>query len=158
MKNSSIVSLLSLGTVALASENYTDYILSSGAIKLGIWQTAYDKAEAFVSTLTTAEKSSIISGGDAGNFSALAMLDSSSNPLTYYFVTTWPAGLAMAMTWNQSTIEAQGAALGAEYGGKGISLAYAPTLEPLGRSAWCGRTGETYGPDSYFAGKAGGSL
>ncbi|KAF2709060.1 glycoside hydrolase family 3 protein [Pleomassaria siparia CBS 279.74] len=158
MKSTSIAFVLSLGTAALvsASDNYTDYLLSSGTIKLGIWQPAYDRASAFVSTLTTAEKISIISGGDAGNFSAMAMLDSSSNPLTYYFVTTWPAGLAMAMTWNQSTIEAQGKALGDEFKGKGVNLAFAPTLEPLGRSAWGGRTGETYGPDSYFAGKMGG--
>lgn len=158
MKVSSVAYLLSLGSTALASasNNYTDYLLSSGTIKLGVWQSAYDRASSFVSTLTTAEKISIISGGDAGDFSAMAMLDSSSNPLTYYYVTTWPAGLAMAMTWNQSAIEGQGNALGAEYKGKGINLAYAPTLEPLGRSAWCGRTGETYGPDSYFAGKMGG--
>lgn len=42
--------------------------------------------------------------------------------------------------------------------GKGINLAYAPTLEPLGRSAWCGRTGETYGADSYLNGAIGGKF
>jgi beta-glucosidase len=80
------------------------------------------------------------------------MLDSSTNPLTYYYVTTWPAGLAMAMTWDKDVIHDQGQALGAEFRGKGINLAYAPTLQPLGRSAWGGRTGETYGPDSYLNG------
>jgi beta-glucosidase len=65
---------------------------------LGEWQAAYDKAYALVQTLGSSEKLSIITGGDGGNFSALAMLDSSTNPLTYFYVTTWPAGLAITMT------------------------------------------------------------
>lgn len=69
-------------------------------VKLGEWQDAYDKASAFVGTLTTSEKISLITAGDAGNFTALNMLDSATNPLAYYYVTTWPAGLAMAMTWD----------------------------------------------------------
>jgi hypothetical protein len=127
---------------------YTHVLL----VNLGEWQDAYDKASSFVQGLTTAEKISFIGGGDAGNISSLHMLDSSTNPLTYYYVTTWPAGLAMAMTWDKDAILGQGEALGSEFRGKGINLAYAPTLQPLGRSAWGGRTGETYGPDSYFSG------
>ncbi|KAF3025618.1 hypothetical protein E8E14_012815 [Neopestalotiopsis sp. 37M] len=141
-----------------ASANYTDYLLSSGTVKLGEWQDAYDKAAAFVQSLNTSDKISFIGAGDAGNMSALHMLDSSTNPLTYFFVTTWPAGLAMSMTWDKEAIRGQGSALGVEYRGKGINLAYAPTLQPLGRSAWGGRTGETYGPDSYLAGAMAGQF
>ncbi|KAK6208423.1 ssDNA-binding protein, mitochondrial [Pestalotiopsis sp. IQ-011] len=141
-----------------ASANYTDYLLSSGTVKLGEWQDAYDKAAAWAQSLNTSEKVSFIGAGDAGNMSALHMLDSSSNPLTYFFVTTWPAGLAMSMTWDREAIRGQGSALGVEYRGKGINLAYAPTLQPLGRSAWGGRTGETYGPDSYLAGAMAGQF
>ncbi|KAF7531021.1 hypothetical protein G7054_g9262 [Neopestalotiopsis clavispora] len=141
-----------------ASANYTDYLLSSGTVKLGEWQDAYDKAAAFVQSLNTSEKISFIGAGDAGNMSALHMLDSSTNPLTYFFVTTWPAGLAMSMTWDKDAIRGQGSALGVEYRGKGINLAYAPTLQPLGRSAWGGRTRETYGPDSYLAGAMAGQF
>jgi beta-glucosidase len=90
------------------------------------------------------------------NFTALHMLDSSTNPYTYYYVTTWPASLAMAMTWNQTGIHDQGQMLGSEFRGKGINLAYAPTLQPSGRSAWGGRQGETYGPDSYLNGHMSG--
>ncbi|KAN0112867.1 glycoside hydrolase family 3 protein [Hyaloscypha variabilis] len=90
------------------------------------WQAAYDKAYALIQTLS----------GDGGNFGVLATLDSSTNPLTYFYVTTWPAGLAIAMTWDKDAIQAQGKALGMEFRGKGINLAYAPTIEPLGRSAY----------------------
>jgi beta-glucosidase len=149
---------LAAGVLGDASANYTAQLLSSGTIKLGDWQSAYDKAYAIVQNLNTTEKLSIITGGSGGNFSALAMLDSSTNPLTYYYVTTWPAGGAMAMTWDKDAILGQGSALGSEFRGKGINLAYAPTLEPLGRSAWCGRIGETYGADSYLNGAMGGSF
>ncbi len=88
--------LLFGGVLGDASSNYTQQLLSSGTIKLGDWQEAYDKAYALVQTLNTTEKLSIITGGDGGNFSSLHMLDSSTNPLTYFYVTTWPAGSAMA--------------------------------------------------------------
>jgi beta-glucosidase len=105
-----------------------------------------------VETLSTAEKISFIAGGAAGNQSALHMSDSSTNPINYNYVTTWPAGLAMVMTWDKDAIHGQGEAVGSEFRGKGINVAFAPTLEPMGRSAWDGRTGETYGPDSYLNG------
>lgn len=127
-------------------------------VKLGEWQDAYNKASAFVGTLTTSEKISLITAGNAGNFTALNMLDSATNPLAYYYVTTWPAGLAMAMTWDTEAAFGQGNGVGAEFKGKGVHLAYGPTLQPLGRSAWCGRTGESYGLDSYHAGLMAGAV
>ncbi|KZL86990.1 beta-glucosidase d [Colletotrichum incanum] len=141
-----------------ASTNYTEQLLSSGTIKLGAWQDAYDKAIALVATLTTEEKISIIAGGDGGNWTALKNLDSATNPLTYFYVTTWPAGLAMAMTWDAAAAQGQGHGVGEEFKGKGINMAFGPTLEPLGRSAWGGRSGETYGVDSYLAGIMAGSV
>ncbi|KAG6366974.1 hypothetical protein INS49_001155 [Diaporthe citri] len=107
--------------------------------KLGEWQDAYDKASAFVGTLTTSEKISLITAGDAGNFSAMNMLDSATNPLAY-------------------DLARRGKGVGAEFKGKGVHLAYGPTLQPLVRSAWCGRTGESYGLDSYHAGIMAGAV
>jgi beta-glucosidase len=63
------------------------------------------------------------------------MLDSSSNPLAYFYVTTWPAGLAISMAWDKDAILGQGYALGSEFKGKGINLAKAPIQEPFKRSA-----------------------
>lgn len=87
-------------------------------MKLGDWQDAYEKASVLVEGLTTTEKLSIIARTDVNNFTALQMLDSSTIPYTYYYVTTWPAGLAMAMTWNQTGIHEQGQSLGEEFRGK----------------------------------------
>lgn len=86
------------------------------------------------------------------------MLDSSTNPINYYFVTAWPAALAMSMTWDKDAVRGQGQALGAEYKGKGVNIACAPTVQPLGRSPWGGRSGESYGPDSFLSGIMGGAV
>ncbi|KAI1079844.1 putative beta-glucosidase D [Whalleya microplaca] len=155
-----LLSLLLYGDFASAdaSSNYTAQLLSSNTVKLGDWQSAYDKASEFVKTLTTAQKLSLITGGTVNNVSAPVMLDSATNPLTYYYVTTWPAGLAMAMTWDKDAIYSQGQSVGSEFKGKGINMALGPTTQPLGRSAWAGRTGETYGADSYLNGAMSGSF
>ncbi|KAK7746558.1 hypothetical protein SLS62_009355 [Diatrype stigma] len=157
MKIASILPFLSLllhGSIvsAEASSNYTAQLLSSNTVKLGEWQAAYDKASAIVKTLTNAQKISLITGGNAGNLTALDLLDSATNPRTYYYVTTWPAGQAMAMTWDKDAIYNQGQAVGSEFRGKGVNMALGPTTQPLGRSAWAGRVGETYGVDSYLNG------
>ena len=109
-----VLLLARAGVLRDPSANYTEQLLCSGTIKLGNWQAAYDKAYALAQTLTTAEKLSIVSGGNGGNFSALAMLDSSSIPLSNFYVTTWPAGMALGMTWDKDAILTQGSALGAE--------------------------------------------
>lgn len=67
-------------------------------------------------------------------------------------VTTWPAALAMAMTWDKDLVYNQSYGLGSEMWNKGINMANAPTAQPLGRSPWGGRNGETYGPDAYLNG------
>ena len=64
----------------------------------------------------------------------------------------------MSMTWDKDAIYSQGKGLGAEFKGKGMNVAYAPTVQPLGRSAWGGRSGESYGPDSYLSGIMAGRL
>lgn len=61
-------------------------------------------------------------------------------------------------SWDKEAITQQGQALGSEFKDKGVNVAYAPTVQPLGRSPWGGRNGETYGPDSYISGILGGAL
>jgi beta-glucosidase len=148
------VASLLVGTAVAdtGSANYTDYLLSSGTVKLGVWQDAYDKANATVSALTLTEKLYLINGIAAGGLTALRGSDSSSNPLYYIFVTAWPSGISMTMTWDRDLIRQQGEALGAEFVGKGLNYANAPTLEAMGRSPWGGRIAESYSPDSYLAG------
>lgn len=144
-------------SAASASSNYTTQLLSSGYISLGEWQSAFDDAQTFVASLTTEEKISIIGAGDGGNFTALTFKDGSSSILDYFYVTTWPAPLAMAMTWDKDMVYAQSVGLGSELRAKGIQIANAPTAQPLGRSPYGGRNGETYGPDSYLNGIMFGS-
>lgn len=134
--------------VDIITRNQSD----ESAANLGDWKPAYIKAAAYARSLSTTEKISLITGGDAGNISALTFKDGSASVLDFYYVTTFPAALAMAMTWDKDAIYGQSVALASEMKAKGINIANAPTSEPLGRSPWGGRNGETYGPDAYLNG------
>ncbi|KAL1638696.1 hypothetical protein SLS58_008728 [Diplodia intermedia] len=149
----SSLSLLSSSVAAWTySTNYSAQLLSSGTVHLGEWQEAFEKSQRFVSTLSDSEKIDIITAGSAGNFTGLNKKDGSASVLDYYWVTTWPAALSMAMTWDKDLVYNQSYGLGSEMWNKGINMANAPTAQPLGRSAWGGRNGETYGPDAYLNG------
>ncbi|ROV87592.1 hypothetical protein VSDG_09627 [Cytospora chrysosperma] len=138
---------------AADTANYTSSsLLSSGYINLGEWQDAFDKSQALLDTLTTAEKLSIVCGSGGGNFTALTSKDSAASVLYEYYVTTWPVPLALAHSWNKTLVYGQGAALATEHKARGINLVNCPTSQPLGRNPWGGRNGETFGPDSYLNG------
>ncbi|KUI64586.1 putative beta-glucosidase D [Cytospora mali] len=140
-----------------SSSNYnTTSLLSSGYLKLGDWQDAYDKSKALLDSLTTAEKLSIVCAGDGGNFSSLYFKDSSSTVLYEYYVTTWPASLSLAHSWNKSLVYEHGGALATEHKARGVNAVNCPTSQPLGRNPWGGRLGETFGPDSYLNGQMTG--
>ncbi|KAF2144828.1 glycoside hydrolase family 3 protein [Aplosporella prunicola CBS 121167] len=134
------------------STNYTSQLLSSGTVNLGEWQSAYDEAKTFVEGLTTAEKISLITGSDVGNFSALNFKDSGASILDYFYVTTWPVGSALAMTWDKNLAYTQHKALGSEFRNKGLQVINGPVSQPLGRTPWGGRNAESFGPDSYLNG------
>jgi beta-glucosidase len=63
---------------------------------------------------------------------------------------------ALAMTWDKDAIYKQGKAVATEFYQKGLQLLAGPVSNPMGRSAWGGRNGESFGPDSYFNGILGG--
>ncbi|OJD29404.1 beta-glucosidase d [Diplodia corticola] len=149
---SSLSLLFSNATAWTYSTNYSAQLLSSGTIHLGEWQEAFERSKQFVATLSNSEKIDIITEGSAGSFPGLSTSDGSASVLDYYWVTTWPAPLAMAMTWDKELVYNQSYGLGSEMWNKGINLANAPTAQPLGRSPWGGRNGETYGPDAYLNG------
>ncbi|KAL1638323.1 hypothetical protein SLS56_000131 [Neofusicoccum ribis] len=151
----SAVTLLVQGLHAY-STNYTSQNLASGTIKLGDWQDAYDRAKSFVDGLSTSEKISLITGSDVSNFTALYFRDSGDSILQYYYVTTWPLSSSLAMTWDKDMMYQMYKALGDEFYAKGINVANGPVSQPLGRSPWGGRNGESFGPDSYLNGIAFG--
>jgi beta-glucosidase len=67
-------------------------------------------------------------------------------------VTAFPDGENAAATWDPSLIEQEGAAMGAEFAGKGVNLSLGPTTNLVRDPRW-GRTYETYGEDPYLAGQ-----
>ncbi|ROW17623.1 hypothetical protein VPNG_00874 [Cytospora leucostoma] len=126
--------------------------LSSGYINLGEWQDAYDKSTALLDSLSFDEKLAIACEGSGGNFSALYFKDSAASVLYEYYVTTWPAAISLAHSWNKTAISGHGGALASEHKARGVNVVTAPTSQPLGRNPWGGRNGETFGPDSYLNG------
>lgn len=93
-----------------------------------------------------------------GNFTALLFKDAAAAPIDDFFVTTWPAPLALAHSWNRSVVYAQAGGLAKENKARGSNFVTAPTTQPLGRSAWGGRGGETFGPDNYLNGQLTGRM
>jgi beta-glucosidase-like glycosyl hydrolase len=67
-------------------------------------------------------------------------------------VTAFPDGENAAATWDPSLIQQEGAAMGAEFAGKGVNVALGPTTNLVRDPRW-GRTYETYGEDPYLAGQ-----
>jgi beta-glucosidase len=67
-------------------------------------------------------------------------------------VTAFPDGENAAATWNPALIEQEGAAVGAEFAGKGVNVSLGPTTNLVRDPRW-GRTYETYGEDPYLAGE-----
>lgn len=56
------------------------------------------------------------------------------------------------MTWDKKAIYEQARAVASEFYQKGVQVINGPTSQPLGRTPWGGRLGETFGPDPYMNG------
>ena len=67
-------------------------------------------------------------------------------------VTAFPDGENAAATFDPTLIQQEGAAMGAEFAGKGVNVALGPTTNLVRDPRW-GRTYETYGEDPYLAGQ-----
>jgi beta-glucosidase len=67
-------------------------------------------------------------------------------------VTAFPDGESAAATWDPALIQQEGAAMGAEFAGKGANVSLGPTTNLVRDPRW-GRTYETYGEDPYLAGQ-----
>lgn len=67
--------------------------------------------------------------------------------------TVFPAEVNAASTWDTDLVYRQANAMGAEFRGKGVNVAFAPvTSGPLGRTPYMGRNWESYGSDPYLTG------
>jgi beta-glucosidase len=67
-------------------------------------------------------------------------------------VTAFPDGENAAATFDPTLIQQEGAAMGAEFAGKGVNVSLGPTTNLVRDPRW-GRTYETYGEDPYLAGQ-----
>ncbi|PYI05192.1 glycoside hydrolase [Aspergillus sclerotiicarbonarius CBS 121057] len=56
------------------------------------------------------------------------------------------------MTWDKDAVTAQARAVAREFYQKGVQVLSGPTSQPLGRTAWGGRAGETFGADPFLNG------
>ncbi|KUJ13220.1 glycoside hydrolase family 3 protein [Mollisia scopiformis] len=136
----------------------TTGLLSSGAVALGDWDAAYQKAVGFLGQMTNEQKLSLITGSDvdALNWTALVMKDGTQGPNVYNYETGFSEGSAIVYTWDKNLISTQFSAVAAEFYDKGIQVAQAPTSQTLGRTPWSGRLVEGLSPDSYLNGIAFG--
>ncbi|KAK7544833.1 putative beta-glucosidase D [Phyllosticta citribraziliensis] len=146
--------------VSAASNSSNAAILSSGHVQdLGDFAEAYAKAKAFVSGLTNAQKVSIITGSDVdstngSSWTALANKDGFAGINYQYYVSGFPMGNALAMTWDKDYFEAEAKASGREFYLMGYNLINGPEAGPLGRTPWGGRQSEAFSPDPYLSGVA----
>lgn len=95
-------------------------------VNLGIYQEAYEKAFKLVAKLTTAQKVSIITGGDVNgtefSWSALENKDGFAGINSQYYVSGFPMGNALAMTWDRQHAEDEAKASGHEFYFMGYNL------------------------------------
>ncbi|KAF7187659.1 putative beta-glucosidase D [Pseudocercospora fuligena] len=156
-------SCLILTTAALlvgaeaANSSSSAALLSSGHVHLGEYQDAYNKAKAFVANLTNAQKVSIITGGSingTSSWTALANKDGFAGINGQYFVSSFPMGGALAMTWDRAHMEAEAKAAGDEFYMMGYNLINGPVASPFGRTPYSGRLAEGFAPDPYLSGIA----
>ena len=84
----------------------------------------------------------------------IPMIKMADGPLgvrNYGEATAFPAGIAIAATWNQAIMKSVGEAVGREARSKGVHIMLAPGVN-IYRAPQCGRNFEYFGEDPYLAG------
>uniref|UniRef100_A0A8H7Y5H2 beta-glucosidase n=1 Tax=Psilocybe cubensis TaxID=181762 RepID=A0A8H7Y5H2_PSICU len=130
------------------------------------WASAYTKAQAAVKKLSLQDKVNLATGvgwqngNCVGNtpavssisFPGLCLQDSPLGVRYADFVSAFPAAINVAATFNRTLMRSRGAALGAEFRGKGIHVALGPMMN-LARVPAAGRNWEGFGSDPYLSGE-----
>ncbi|KAG8713760.1 hypothetical protein FRC08_012855 [Ceratobasidium sp. 394] len=138
----------------------------SGSTPTGAWATAITKAKAAVAKLTLDQKVSLGTGvmwqkghcvGNTPaissiNFPGLCLQDSPLGVRYADKVSVFPAGINAAATFNRDLIQQRGAALGAEFKGKGVHVALGPAMN-MARAPAAGKNWESFGGDPYLSGE-----
>lgn len=129
-----------------------------GAAWLDVGQPLEDRVEAFVADLDESERVAIA----LGEFTALTSrglpvpdyVDSGTGLRDVDGATAFPAGIALAATFDADVAEAYGAAVGQEARVAGYTVVLGPTLD-LARDPRAGRIPEALGEDPYLSGLLG---
>ncbi|OAX34984.1 glycoside hydrolase family 3 protein [Rhizopogon vinicolor AM-OR11-026] len=129
------------------------------------WAAAYTKAMAMISNFTIEQKVNVTTGvgwanglcvgntPSVGDFPGLCLQDSPLGVRDTDLVTSFPAGITVASTWNRALMRARGVAIGQENKMKGINVALGPMMN-MGRIAQGGRNWEGFGADPFLTGEA----
>jgi beta-glucosidase len=121
-----------------------------------------EKVEHLLAQMTLEEKVSMLAGADAWHtvpverlgIPAIKVTDGPVGPRGAYGTmgptsACFPAGVALAATWNPGLVERVGMALGEEVKAKGAHILLAPTVN-IHRSPLAGRNFECYSEDPYL--------
>ncbi|CZR61747.1 related to beta-glucosidase 1 precursor [Phialocephala subalpina] len=119
------------------------------------WESAFQKANAFVAQLNLTEKAGMVTGNIFGacdgnivpieriGFPGLCLSDGPAAVRPADLVSVFPAGLTAAASWDRDLIYQRGLFLGSR-----------PVARPLGRHPLGGRNWEGFSPDPYLTGLA----
>lgn len=106
---------------AVSYNNYTSnstipWILSSGTIALGEWESAYKQAVDVVGQLGNSEKITLITGGsiESVNWTSLLFEDGTQGVQQYDFVTGFSETSALVTTWDKELMTTQFSAIAKE--------------------------------------------
>lgn len=95
-------------------------------VDLGAYQDAYQKAKTFISKLSIAQKVSVITGesvnGTNFTWTALENKDGFAGINSHYYVSGFPMGNALAMTWDRQHCLDEANAAGREFYLMGYNL------------------------------------
>ncbi|PPQ69063.1 hypothetical protein CVT25_004239, partial [Psilocybe cyanescens] len=130
------------------------------------WVAAYTKAQIALKKLSLQDKVNLATGvgwqngNCVGNipavssmsFPGLCLEDSPLGVRYADFVSAFPAAINVAATFNRTLMRSRGAALGAEFRGKGVHVALGPMMN-LVRVPAAGRNWEGFGSDPYLSGE-----
>ncbi|KAF8078406.1 beta-glucosidase, partial [Lyophyllum atratum] len=131
------------------------------------WTAAYTKAKVAVAKLSLTDKVNLATGVQwqkgncVGNTPAISSISFpglclEDSPLGVRFadnVSAFTAGINVAATFNRTLMTQHGAAMGAEFRGKGIHVALGPMMNIM-RAPAAGRNWEGFGGDPYLSGEA----
>ncbi|EGO02947.1 glycoside hydrolase family 3 protein [Serpula lacrymans var. lacrymans S7.3] len=126
------------------------------------WAIAYGKANALLANFTLEQKVNLTTGVDGrcvgniaptGDFPGLCLEDSPLGVRYTDLVTSFPAGITTASTWNRALMRTRGLYIGQEFKGKGAHIALGPMMN-MGRIPQGGRNWEGFGADPFLSGEA----